>query len=42
MKRLALFSLVMLLIAGIAYAKDYEIKKKAGEYDVEGNVNFSV
>jgi len=34
MKKTALFSLILLLIAGIAYAKDYEVKKKAGEYDV--------
>ena len=26
---------VILLIAGIAYAKDYEVKKKTGAYDVE-------
>jgi hypothetical protein len=26
---------VILLIAGIAYAKDYEVKKKAGDYAVE-------
>ena len=26
---------VILLIAGIAYAKDYEVKKKTGVYDVE-------
>jgi nitrogen fixation protein FixH len=26
---------VILLIAGIAYAKDYEVKKKAGDYNVE-------
>jgi len=26
---------VILLITGIAYAKDYEVKKKAGAYDVE-------
>lgn len=25
----------VLLIAGFAYAKDYEVKKKAGDYDVE-------
>ncbi|MBI5100022.1 MAG: FixH family protein [Nitrospirae bacterium] len=25
---------VILLITGIAYAKDYEVKKKAGDYDV--------
>jgi hypothetical protein len=34
-KKLVVFTLILLLIAGIAYAKDYEIKKKAGEYDVE-------
>lgn len=26
--------LVLLLVAGLAYAKDYEITKKAGEYNV--------
>lgn len=35
MKRLAVFTLTLLLIGGIAYAKDYEVKKKVGEYDVE-------
>jgi hypothetical protein len=35
MKKFAVFSLILLLIAGSAYAKDYEVKKKAGEYDVE-------
>lgn len=35
MKRLAVIGLVLLLIAGVAYAKDYEVKKKAGDYDVE-------
>ena len=34
MKKIAVFSLILLLIAGIAYAKDYEVKKKAGDYDV--------
>ncbi|OGW21769.1 MAG: hypothetical protein A2Z82_00235 [Nitrospirae bacterium GWA2_46_11] len=34
MKKLAVFTLILLLIAGIAYAKDYEAKKKAGEYDI--------
>lgn len=33
-KKLVVFALILLLIAGIAYAKDYEVKKKAGEYDV--------
>lgn len=34
MKKIVMFSLILLLTAGIAYAKDYEVKKKAGEYDV--------
>jgi len=34
MKRLALFTLIFVFIAGIAYAKDYEVKKKAGEFQV--------
>lgn len=34
MKKFAIFSLILLLIAGIVYAKDYEVKKKAGDYDV--------
>lgn len=39
MKRLALVTFIMLLIAGIAYAKDYEVSKKAGEYDVEVRID---
>src|SRR4030066_2550483 len=35
MKKFAIFSLILLLMAVISYAKDYEVKKKAGEYDVE-------
>jgi hypothetical protein len=35
MKRLTVITIILLLIAGIAYAKDYEVKKKAGDYDVE-------
>ncbi|MFA4828004.1 MAG: FixH family protein [Thermodesulfovibrionales bacterium] len=35
MKKIAVISLILLLIAGVAYAKDYEVKKKAGDYDVE-------
>lgn len=35
MKKLVVFTLILLVIAGIAYAKNYEVKKKAGEYDVE-------
>lgn len=34
MKRLAIFVVVLLLIAGVVYAKDYEVNKKAGDYNV--------
>jgi hypothetical protein len=34
MKKLFVCTVVFLLIAGMAYAKDYEVKKKAGAYDV--------
>lgn len=39
MKKLGLVVLVLLLVAGIAYAKDYEVKKKAGEYNVEVKID---
>jgi hypothetical protein len=35
MKRLALIILVLFLTVGLAYAKDYEMTKKAGEYTVQ-------
>jgi hypothetical protein len=34
MKRLAIFAVVLFLIAGVVYAKDYEVNKKAGDYNV--------
>jgi hypothetical protein len=34
MKKFAIIGLVLLLAAGAAYAKGYEVQKKAGEYDV--------
>lgn len=34
MKKIASVTMVLLLLAGIAYAKNYEVKKKAGGYDV--------
>ncbi|OGW26299.1 MAG: hypothetical protein A2X59_12520 [Nitrospirae bacterium GWC2_42_7] len=37
-KVLAVFAM-LLLIAGIAYAKNYEISKKAGEYDVKVEID---
>lgn len=39
MKKITVFVAVFLLIAGIAYAKDYEVKKKAGQYDVEVKID---
>ncbi len=34
MRKMAAIAMVLILIAGIAYAKNYEVKKKAGDYDV--------
>jgi len=34
MKKLGIFAVVLFLTAGVAYAKHYEVKKKAGDYDV--------
>jgi len=34
MKKLLMIGLVVMLSAGMASAKDYEVKKKAGEFDV--------
>jgi len=34
MKKFIVFAVVVFLTAGVAYAKDYEVKKKAGEFDV--------
>jgi len=34
MKRIVVVVLILLFVAGIAYAKDYEVTKKAGEYNV--------
>ena len=39
MKKIAIFVIGFLLIAGMAYAKDYEVKKKAGQYDVEVKID---
>jgi len=39
MKRAGIVVLLLFLVAGIAYAKDYEVKKKAGEYDVEVKID---
>lgn len=34
MKKLTMAMMTLLLIAGIAYAKDYEVSKKAGDYNI--------
>ena len=34
MKKLVLIAIAFILVAGVAYAKDYEVVKKAGEFDV--------
>lgn len=34
MKKLLVITAILLFVAGIAYAKDYELQKKAGVYDV--------
>ncbi len=39
MKKTAIFTMIFLLLAGIAYAKDYEVNKKVGEYDVEVKID---
>ena len=35
MAKLIPFILILCLVAGIAYAKSYEVKKKVGEYEAE-------
>ncbi len=39
MKKLVGVGLILLLIAGAAFAKDFEIKKKAGDYNVEVKID---
>ncbi|MFN3481009.1 MAG: FixH family protein, partial [Thermodesulfovibrionales bacterium] len=39
MKKIAFITIILLMIGGIALAKDYEVKKKAGEYDVEVKID---
>jgi outer membrane translocation and assembly module TamA len=35
MKKIAAVALVLLLVAGVAYAKPYEVTRKAGDYTVD-------
>jgi hypothetical protein len=39
MKKLVGVVMVLLLAAGVVYAKDYEVQKKAGEYDVRVTID---
>ena len=39
MKGIALAFLIFILTAGVAYAKDLEVQKKAGQYDVEVRID---
>jgi hypothetical protein len=39
MKRIALIFVVLLLASGLAFAKDYEIMKKAGDYTVQVKID---
>lgn len=39
MKRIALIFVVLLLASGLAFAKDYEITKKAGDYTVQVKID---
>lgn len=35
MKKTIFIAVILLLVVGLAYAKDYEVTKKAGEYNVK-------
>lgn len=39
MKKVLIFSLMVLVFAGIAFAKDYEVSKKAGDYSVNVKID---
>lgn len=39
MKKTAVFAVIVLLIAGIAYAKEFKVKKDEGKYDVEAKID---
>ncbi|NJD57175.1 MAG: FixH family protein [Nitrospirae bacterium] len=39
MKKISAISIILLLIAGIAYAKSYEVTKKAGEYTIAATID---
>ena len=39
MKKTAVFTVILLLIAGIAYTKEFKFKKDEGLYDVEAKLD---
>ena len=39
MKNIVTFSLMLLMFAGVAFAKDYEVSKKAGDYTVNVSID---
>jgi len=39
MKKVMIIGLICLLFAGIAYAKDYEVTKKVGQYSVAASID---
>lgn len=39
MKKIALFSVILVLVAGVAFAKSYEVTKKVGEYTVIASID---
>ena len=39
MKKLVVAGVFLMLLAGIAFAKEYEVAKKAGDYDVVVNID---
>jgi hypothetical protein len=41
MKKIIVMILAVLFVSSVAYAKDYEVKKKAGNYNVEVKIDKS-
>ena len=39
MKKLIVIAMVVLVVAGVAFAKDFEVKKKAGDFNVEVTID---
>ena len=39
MRKLSIFTLMLIFITGIAYAKDYEVTKKAGDFKVQVKID---